>query len=66
MAYKTIHYVFVPNLKVFGLTKMELEAKEVGEFSIMLYGKMGRYFCIYWYIELKLAKTFQIGLIYIE
>ena len=41
MAYKTIKRVSVPNLKSFGPTKTELQAKEVGEFSIMLYGKMG-------------------------
>ena len=28
-------------LKSFGPTKTELQAKKVGEFSIMLYGKMG-------------------------
>ena len=33
--------VSVPNLKSFVPTKIELRAKEVGEFSIMLYGKMG-------------------------
>ena len=42
MAYKTIQRVSVPNLKSFGPTKTQLQAKEVGEFSIMLYGKMGR------------------------
>ena len=41
MAYKTIKRVFIPNLKSFGPTKTELRAKEVREFSIMLYGKMG-------------------------
>ena len=41
MAYKTIKHVFVPNLKSFGQKKTELRAKEVEEFSIMLYGKMG-------------------------
>ena len=40
MAYKTIKRVSVPNLKSFGPTKTELRAKEVGELSIMLYGKM--------------------------
>ena len=40
MAYKTIKCVSVPKLKSFGPTKTELKAKEVGEFSIMLYGKM--------------------------
>ena len=38
MKYKTIQRVFVPNLKLF---EPELKAKEVGEFSIMLYGEMG-------------------------
>ena len=33
--------VSVPNLKLFGSIKTELLAKEVGESSIMLYGKMG-------------------------
>ena len=37
----TIKHVSVPNLKSFGQTKTELRAKEVGEFSIMLYWKMG-------------------------
>ena len=41
MAYKTIKRVSVPNLKSFGPTKTELQAKEDGEFSIVLYGKMG-------------------------
>ena len=41
MAYKTIKRVSIPNLKSFGPTKTELQAKEVGEFSIMLHGKMG-------------------------
>ena len=41
MAYKTIKRVSVPNLKSFGPTRTELRAKEVGEFSVMLYGKMG-------------------------
>ena len=40
MAYKTIKRVSVPNLKVFGPTKRGLRAKEVGKFSVMLYGKM--------------------------
>ena len=38
MAYKTIKRVSLPTLKSFGPTKTELQAKEVGEFSIMLYG----------------------------
>ena len=42
MTYKTIKRVSVPNLKSFGPTKTELWAKDVGEFSIMLYEKMGR------------------------
>ena len=41
MEYKTIKRVSVPNLKSFGPAKTKLRAKEVGEFSIMLYGKMG-------------------------
>ena len=41
VAHKTIQCVCVPNLKLFGSTKTELWAKEVGEFSIMLYEKMG-------------------------
>ena len=41
MAYKTIEHVSVPNLKSFGPTRTELRAKEVGEFSIMFYEKMG-------------------------
>ena len=41
MAYTTIKCVSVPNLKSLEPTKTELQAKEVGEFSIMLYGKMG-------------------------
>ena len=40
MAYKIIKSVFVPNVKSFGPTKTELRAKEVGEFSIVLYRKM--------------------------
>ena len=40
MAYKTIKRVSVPNLKSYGPAKTEVRAKEVGEFSIMLYGKM--------------------------
>ena len=43
MACKTIQLVYVPNLKLFGPMKTELWVKEVGEFSIMLYGKMGRW-----------------------
>ena len=33
--------VSLPNLNLFGSMKTELRAKEVGKFSIMLYGKMG-------------------------
>ena len=40
MAYQTIH-VFVANVKVFELMKTELCTKEIGEFSIVLYRKMG-------------------------
>ena len=41
MTFKTIQHVSVPNLKLFGPMKTELQVKEVGEFSITLYGKMG-------------------------
>ena len=41
MVYKTTKCVSVPNLKSFRPTKTEFQAKEVGEFSVMLYGKMG-------------------------
>ena len=34
-------YVFAPNLNSFEPLETELTAKEVGEFSIMLHGKMG-------------------------
>ena len=37
MVYKTIQGVSIPNLKLFGPVKAELWAKEVGEFSIMLW-----------------------------
>ena len=37
----TIQSVSVPNLKSFGPINTELWAKEAGEFSIMLNGKMG-------------------------
>ena len=40
MAYKTTQRVSVPDLELFGSTKAELWAQEVGEFSVMLYGKM--------------------------
>ena len=39
MAFKTIQCVSVPNLKLFGPRKTELQAKKFGKFSIMLYGK---------------------------
>ena len=39
-AYKTIQRVSVPNLKLFGPMNTELSAKEVGKFSVTLYGKM--------------------------
>ena len=42
MAYKTIQCVFA-NLKLFRSIKTELRAKEVGKFSIMLYGKLSRW-----------------------
>ena len=35
VVYKTIQHVSVPNLNLFGPTKTELRAKEVGKFSIM-------------------------------
>ena len=38
---KLLWPVSVPNLKLFGPTKTDLWAKEIGEISIMLYGKMG-------------------------
>ena len=41
MVYKTMQRVSVPNLKLFGPMKTEIWAKEVGEFSITLYGKIG-------------------------
>ena len=41
MAYKITKRVSVPTLKSLGPTKTELRAKEVGERSVMLYGKMG-------------------------
>ena len=45
MAYKTILRVSVPNLK--SLETLKTEFKEVGEFSIMLYEKIGwwAFFC---------------------
>ena len=47
MACKTIQHVSVPNLKLFGTIKTELWAKEVWEFSITLYGKMG-WWAFFW------------------
>ena len=41
MVYKTMQCVSVPNLKLFEPMKTEIWAKEIGEFSITLYGKMG-------------------------
>ena len=41
MAYRTTQRVSVPNFNLFGPMKTELRAKEVGEFSIMLYENMG-------------------------
>ena len=41
MAYNTIRFVPVPNLKLFEPMKTESWAKEVVGTSIMLYGKMG-------------------------
>ena len=69
MAYKTIKRVSVPNLKSFGPTKTELRAKEVGESSVMLYGKMGcgrslahhhgcRNINVWRFLELRTAVTF--------
>ena len=45
VTYKTIQRVPVPNLKLFGPMKTELWAKEVTEFSVMLYGKMNWSVC---------------------
>ena len=69
MACKTIR-VFLPNLKLFGSMKTELWAEEVGQFSIMLYGKMGwyqhgchkkmdKYFLDFEQIELLLLSVYQ-------
>ena len=38
-AYKTVQQGSVPNFNLFGPMKTELQVKEVGEFSITLYGK---------------------------
>ena len=40
MVYQTIQHVFASDLKLFGRMKTELRTKEVGGFTIMLYGKM--------------------------
>ena len=40
VTYKTIQRVSVPNLKLFGGVNIVLWAKEAGEFSVTLYGKM--------------------------
>ena len=54
MAYKTIQRVSVPNLKLFGSMKTELRAKEVGEFSIMSYGKVG------WWASFSLRRNINL------
>ena len=41
VTYKTIQRVSVPHLKLFDPLNTELWAKEVGEFSTTLCGKMG-------------------------
>ena len=41
ITYKTIQCVSVLNLNLFGPMKPKLPAKEAGEFSIILYEKMG-------------------------
>ena len=41
MTYQTIQCISVPHLRLFGPMKTDLWVIEVGEFSIMLYGKMG-------------------------
>ena len=88
MTCKTKQGVFVPNLKLFGQTKTELQTKKVvkifhlvlwenglvGFFCLpswlLLYRCMEMFptlnscnFCIDWYINLKLAETFQSGVI---
>ena len=47
MTLKTVQCVSVPNLKLFRPMKTGLWAKEVGKFSITLYGKMDcwAFFC---------------------
>ena len=54
MTYKTIKRVSVPNLKSFGPKKTELRAKEVGEFSVMLCGKIN----VWGFSKLLSAVTF--------
>ena len=73
--------VFIPDRKLFGQIKIQLQAKEIGEFSVTLNRKMSwwSFFCppswllqykmygdflnfellSHWYINLKLAETFQ-------
>ena len=41
IACKTMQCVSVPSLKLFGQIKTELSAKEVGEVSVLLHGKIG-------------------------
>ena len=41
MTYKAIQHVSVPNSKLFGPMNTKLQAKEFGEFSITLNGKIG-------------------------
>ena len=41
MTYKTIQHAFVPGSELFGPVNTKLQAKEVGEFSITLNGKIG-------------------------
>ena len=47
MAYKATEHVSVPNLKLFRPVNTKLLTKDIGEFSITLYGKMGwwTFFC---------------------
>ena len=62
MANKTIKRVSVGNLKSFGPTKAVLQAKEVGEFSVMLHGKMSwsRFSCPpTWLPQYKCMKIFK-------
>ena len=55
MAYKTKQHVFVPNLRLFGPTKLQVQ--EVGEFSVTYIWENGLF------IDLKLEETFQNQLI---